>query len=73
MTRKRNSTARQALILAFAAGALTGAAGTLALRRRQQGSGLPAGHLDETFIPSLSGRSDGRSPGSMSTSAAQHS
>ncbi|NYH41963.1 hypothetical protein HNR22_001690 [Micromonospora jinlongensis] len=60
MARKRKPTARRALILAFAAGALTGAAGTLTLRRhRQEGdfaTGDVTGQLDDVATPSLGGR-----------------
>jgi hypothetical protein len=38
MTRKKNSTGRKALMLAFAARALTGAARTLTIRRRRLGA-----------------------------------
>ena len=79
MARKRKSTARQALILAFAAGAATGAvtgvAGTFSLRRRQDG-GFPTGdaarQLDEGLDPSLGGRIDAPSQGPVSIPAAQH-
>ncbi len=36
MARKKNQSLRQAWILAFGAGALTGAAGALTLRRRRR-------------------------------------
>ncbi len=76
MARKRNSATRQALILAFAAGALTGSVGALTLRRRRQEGGFPAGgvagHLTETPVPSLGGCFDGPSQGEMSMPAAQH-
>ncbi|MFE9193045.1 hypothetical protein ACFYL6_25925 [Micromonospora sp. NPDC007208] len=61
MARKRKSTARRALILAFAAGALTGAAGTLTLRRRGQDGAFPTdvvGQLDADLTPPLGGRID---------------
>ncbi|MET7951009.1 hypothetical protein [Micromonospora sp. NPDC005324] len=68
MARKRKSVARRALILAFAAGALTGAAGTLTLRRRRQESdfaaGDVAGQLDDGTAPSLGGRIDASPQGS---------
>ncbi|MBM0202483.1 hypothetical protein JNW90_04640 [Micromonospora sp. STR1s_5] len=76
MARKRKSTARQALILAFAAGTLTGAAGMLTLRRaRQDGDftrGDVAGQLDESIAPPLGGRFDASPQGPVSTPAAQH-
>jgi hypothetical protein len=76
MARKRNSAARQALILAFAAGALTGSAGVLTLRRRRQEGGFPAadavGHLTETPVSSPGGRVDGPSQGLVGMPAAQH-
>ncbi|WP_430503083.1 hypothetical protein ACQRWP_16285 [Micromonospora trifolii] len=60
MARKRKSTTRRALILAFAAGALTGAAGTLTLRRHRQevdfAAGDVAGQLDDGTAPPLGGR-----------------
>ncbi|MFC6022864.1 hypothetical protein ACFP2T_42760 [Plantactinospora solaniradicis] len=77
MVRKRKSAARQTLILAFAAGALTAAAGTLTLRRRRQDGGLPtdadAGQLDGNPVPSLEGRIDGLPQNPISTPTAQHS
>lgn len=76
MARKRKSTARQALILAFAAGTLTGAAGMLTLRRARQEGDLPrgvdAGQLDESIAPPLGGRFDASPQGSVSARAAQH-
>ncbi|MEH1164018.1 hypothetical protein V6V47_01375 [Micromonospora sp. CPCC 205539] len=75
MKRKRNSTARQALALAFAAGAMFGAAGTLTLRRRQSEVDLPgevAGHLDAAPVPPLGGRLGGSSPAPVREPAAQH-
>lgn len=75
MARKRKSTARQALILAFAAGAVTGAAGTFRLRRRQAGgfpTGEVAGKFDEGLDPSLAGRIDAPPRGAVSMPAAQH-
>ncbi len=36
MARRKNQSVRQSLILAFGAGALTGAAGALTLRRRRR-------------------------------------
>ncbi|MET7707486.1 hypothetical protein [Micromonospora sp. NPDC005413] len=76
MARKSKSTARQALILAFAAGTLTGAAGMLTLRRSRQDGDLPtgdvAGQLDESVAPSLGGRFDASPQGPVSTPAAQH-
>lgn len=76
MARRRNSAARQALILAFAAGAVTGAASTLALRRRRQEPGMLTGdlggHLGEPAFPPLDSGFDGPSPGSMSMPATQH-
>ncbi|TDC38402.1 hypothetical protein [Micromonospora sp. KC213] len=76
MAGKRNSAIRQALILAFAAGALTGSAGALTLRRRRQEGGFPAGdaagHLTEPSGPPLGERFDGPSLGSTSMPAAQH-
>ncbi|MEU4399411.1 hypothetical protein [Micromonospora orduensis] len=76
MARKRRSTGRRALVLAFAAGTLTGAAGMLTLRRsRQDGylpSGADAGQLDESVAPPLGGRFDASPQGPVSTPAAQH-
>jgi hypothetical protein len=76
MGRRRNSTARPALILAFAAGALTGAASMLTLRRRRQEGGIPpsdvAGQMGETPVPSLAGRFDGPAQESMIMPAVQH-
>ncbi|MDZ5444444.1 hypothetical protein U2F26_17135 [Micromonospora sp. 4G57] len=76
MPRRRNSTARPALILAFAAGALTGAASALTLRRRRQEGGIPpsdvADQLGETAVPSLGGPFDGPAQESMTTPAVQH-
>ncbi len=61
---------RQALVLAFAAGALTGVAGSLTLRRRWQGAGLSAdaagAQLDQSIFPPLGGPFDGPSPDSVS-------
>ncbi|MCX4471612.1 hypothetical protein OOK41_15100 [Micromonospora sp. NBC_01655] len=84
MTRKRTSTVRQALILAFAAGALTGAASTLTLRRCRHDSGIPAedargplmasgvgGPLGETTLPSLEARFDAPPQGSVNVPAAE--
>ncbi len=77
MARRRKSTARRALILAFAAGALTGTAGTLTLRRRRQEDGFAAGdvaaQLGGGSAPSLGGRIDGPQQTSTSTAAAHHS
>lgn len=76
MARKRRSTARQALILAFAAGTLTGAAGMLTLRRSRQDRGLPqgdvGGQLDESAASSLDGRFDASPQRPVSMPAAQH-
>ncbi|MET8123324.1 hypothetical protein [Micromonospora sp. NPDC005189] len=76
MARTRKSTARRALILAFAAGTLTGAAGMLTLRRSWQDGGLPrgdvAGQLDESAALSLDGRFDASPQGPVSMPAAQH-
>ncbi|WP_406070557.1 hypothetical protein [Micromonospora sp. NBC_01638] len=76
MARKWKSSARQALILAFAAGAVTGAAGTLTLRRRRQDGGFPTGDIasqfDERIAPTLGGRIDAPSHGPVSRPAAQH-
>ncbi|MGK5741430.1 hypothetical protein [Micromonospora sp. URMC 103] len=76
MARKSTSRIRQALVLAFSAGALTGAAGVLALRRhRQQASDIPAGdfagQLGDTAFPSPVRRSDGFSQGSLTAPAVQ--
>lgn len=84
MTRKRASTVRQALILAFAAGALTGAASTLTLRRRRPDSGIPAedargplmtsgvgGPVGETTLPPLGARFDAPPQGSVTMPAAK--
>ncbi|MFI6262960.1 hypothetical protein [Micromonospora sp. NPDC051006] len=75
MARKSTSSIRQALVLAFAVGALTGAAGALMLRRHRQGSDIPAGdaagHLSDTAFPSPVERSDGFSQGSLAASAVQ--
>lgn len=77
MARRRNSSVRQALILAFGAGALAGAAGTLTLRLRRQGGDIPTadavGHLGDTAFPSPVGRSDGPSPGAVTAPALQQS
>ncbi|MFI6256979.1 hypothetical protein ACIBCL_12770 [Micromonospora zamorensis] len=77
MARKRKSIARQTLILAFAAGAVTGAASMLTLRGRRQDGGFPAagveGQLDDGLAPPMtSGRIDAppHRPGSLP--AAQH-
>ena len=71
MARRRNSSIRQALILAFGVGALAGAAGTLTLRRRSQGGDIPtadvADHLGDTAFPSLGARLDEPSQGSVKT------
>nr|WP_146218439.1 hypothetical protein [Micromonospora acroterricola] len=76
MARKRKSTARQALILAFTAGAVTGAASMLTLRRRHQDADFPVGdvegQLDDGLTPSLGGRIDASPQGPMSMPAAQH-
>ncbi|MCO1596198.1 hypothetical protein M8C17_13595 [Micromonospora sp. RHAY321] len=76
MARKRKSTARQALFLAFAAGAVAGAASMLTLRRGRQDGGFPAGdvagQLDDGFAPSLGGSIDASPQGPVSTPAAQH-
>ncbi|MHA4947998.1 hypothetical protein ACX27O_11780 [Micromonospora sp. SD19] len=76
MARKKKSTARQALILAFAAGTVAGAAGMLTLRRaRQDGDfarGDVAGQLDESIAPPLGGRFDASPQGPVSARAAQH-
>ncbi|MEW1587580.1 hypothetical protein AB0283_19340 [Micromonospora vinacea] len=76
MARKTKSTARQALILAFAAGTLTGAAGMLTLRRaRQDGDfsrGADAAQLDESIAPPLGGRFDASPQAPVSARAAQH-
>ncbi|MET8528560.1 hypothetical protein [Micromonospora sp. NPDC005172] len=52
MARKRKSITRQTLILAFAAGAVTGAASMLTLRSRRQDGDFPAadvaGQLDNS-------------------------
>jgi hypothetical protein len=70
MARRKSPAVRQALILAFAAGALSGVASTLALRRRRRADGiLPedvhgplmggvAGPLGETTVSPLGGRID---------------
>ncbi|MGN9809414.1 hypothetical protein ACTMSW_08655 [Micromonospora sp. BQ11] len=71
MTRKKSSISPQALILAFAAGALAGSAGALTLRRRQQAEeagllgGDPTRRPAETPVPPTSGGSDGPPQGSM--------
>ncbi|MEV0329367.1 hypothetical protein AB0H63_23405 [Micromonospora echinospora] len=79
MARRRNSAVRQALILAFAAGALSGAVSTLTLRRRADGIrsedvhgslvGDVAGPLGETTVPPLGGRFDASLPGSAGVPA----
>lgn len=86
MARKGNFVARQALALAFAAGALTGAVSTLALRRRRHDGSMPpegvggpfmggdvAGPLGESRVPPLGGRFDAPSHASVSMSAAKQS
>lgn len=77
MARKKKSTARQALILAFTAGTLTGAAGMLTLRRARQdrdfARGDVAGQLGESIAPPLGGRFDASPQGPVSAPAAQHS
>ncbi|SCL15392.1 hypothetical protein [Micromonospora inyonensis] len=76
MARRRNSAVRQALILAFAAGALSGVASTLTLRRRRVGGirsedvhgplmGDVAGPLGETTVPPLGGRIDAPPQGAV--------
>ncbi|WP_200215463.1 hypothetical protein [Micromonospora coerulea] len=74
MARKSTSNIRQALILAFGLGALTGAAGALTLHRRQAGD-IPAGdaasQLGDTALPSPGGRFDEPSQGSVKTPAVQ--
>ncbi|WCN79451.1 hypothetical protein [Micromonospora sp. LH3U1] len=76
MARKRKSSGRQQLILAFAAGAVIGAAGTLTLRRRRQDGGFPTGDVasefDEGIAPTLGGRIDAPSHGPVIRPAAQH-
>jgi hypothetical protein len=76
MARKKGLPPRQALIVAFAAGALTGAAGTLALRRRRPDEGISEGDvaawLDESVSPSLGGRLDAPSQEPAGAPAAQH-
>lgn len=76
MVRKRKFAARQPLILAFAAGALTAAAGTLTLRRRRQAGALPtdaeAGQLDDSPVPSLAARIDGPAQNPISMPTVQH-
>lgn len=76
MARKRKSTARQALILAFTAGAVTGAASILTLRRRRQDGDFPAGdiagQLDDGLAPSLGGRIDASPQRPMNMPATQH-
>ncbi|MEV0425463.1 hypothetical protein [Micromonospora sp. NPDC050495] len=62
MARKRHPNMRQALLLAFAAGTLAGAAGAMTLRRRQQhedGWAGAGGRLDENSLPPFNGRLDG--------------
>lgn len=75
MRRRSNSSIRQALILAFGVGALTGATGALTLRRRRHADDIPAAdvasHLADTALPPLSRRSDEPSPGSVKTPAVQ--
>jgi hypothetical protein len=75
MARKRHANMRQALLLAFAAGALTGAAGTTMLRRRQQEDDIRAaatvGRSGETDLPSLGGRLEGPAPDTLRAPAAQ--
>ncbi|MFF3867719.1 hypothetical protein [Micromonospora sp. NPDC001898] len=71
MARKTKSAAQQALVLAFAAGAVTGAASMLTLRRRRHDTGMHgevvhgslsgddvAGPLGETAVPPVSARLD---------------
>lgn len=62
MRRKRKSIARQTLILAFAAGAVTGAASMLTLRIRRQDGDFPAadvaGQLDNSRAPMTGERID---------------
>ncbi|WP_433342821.1 hypothetical protein [Micromonospora sp. CA-111912] len=85
MARKTKSTARQALVLAFAAGAVTGAASMLTLRRRRHDAGMPgqdvhgslrgddvAGPLGESAVPPVSARLDAPAHGPVSMSAARH-
>ena len=75
MARTKKSAVRQALILAFGAGALTGVTGTLALRRRHRGDGFPAsdvaGQFDEAPVPSPGVRLDGPAQASRSMVGAQ--
>lgn len=76
MARKRRPTARRALILAFAAGTLTGAAGMLTLRRSRQDGYLPrgadGGQIDESVAAPLGGRFDASPQGPAGMPAAQH-
>lgn len=76
MARKRRFITRQALVLAFAAGALTGAASALTMRRRRQDGDFPAGdvagQLGESAVPLLGERFDGSPQNSISTPAIQH-
>ncbi|MBM0238141.1 hypothetical protein JNW88_15045 [Micromonospora sp. ATA32] len=75
MARRKNSSTRQALILAFWVGALTGAAGALTLRRRRQAGDIPAGdvagHLGDTASPPPGRRFDKPSQGSVKTPEVQ--
>ncbi|MEV4721790.1 hypothetical protein AB0J94_31770 [Micromonospora noduli] len=75
MARKRKSIARQTLILAFAAGAMTGAASMLTLRGRRQDGDFRAAdvtsQLDDALAPSLDRRIDASAQGPKSMPAAQ--
>lgn len=70
MARKRHPNMRRALLLAFAAGTLAGAAGMRTLQRRQDDDlrAEVAGGLGETTFPPFNGRLD--APGRTARAAA---
>ncbi|RLP86445.1 hypothetical protein EAD98_28760 [Micromonospora sp. CV4] len=74
MASSRRATRRPALMLAFAAGALTGAAGMLTLRRRWQEADISAdaaGAAAGKSSPPLGGRYDNPTQKTVSTPATQ--
>ncbi|MFI6243035.1 hypothetical protein ACIBEF_24480 [Micromonospora sp. NPDC050795] len=76
MAQKRKPIARQTLVLAFAVGAVTGAASMLTLRGRRQDGGFPpadvAGQLDDGLAPMTGGRIDAPAHKPESAPLAQH-
>ncbi|MEU4788819.1 hypothetical protein AB0F95_03820 [Micromonospora tulbaghiae] len=84
MARKRSSVGRQALVLAFSAGAVTGAVSMLTLRRRGGDAGTfgedvrgplgehVVGPLGEAAAPPLGGKINAPSGSSASMPAATH-